>query len=118
VHKRYCVIFLSLIKEQDSFSSAMSRLGVDSVTVSRILQKAPVIMKSNMPLDEARRYAGAVHRAGGMVRIKEEGQNENEEACPSKKIIALENFIMCPRCGYKQLKEPSCKRCGLPFDSV
>ena len=81
-------------------------------------QKAPVIMKSNMPLDEARRYAGAVHRAGGMVRIKEEGQNENEEACPSKKIIALENFIMCPRCGYKQLKEPSCKRCGLPFDRV
>lgn len=113
--KRYCVIFLNLVKEKDYFISAMSRLGINHATAVRIIQKAPVILKADMTLDEARRYAEAVNRAGAVVRIKEDGDFGTGRTDPSIKIMTFENFVMCPRCGYKQLRGPGCNRCGFHF---
>ncbi len=115
--RRYCVIFKTLIKERDFFISEMSELGIDSKTSVKILAKAPVILKADMTFEEAKRYASAVNKAGGKVKIEGYSIFENEQINQSLKIKTFENFIMCPQCGHKQLKEPSCARCGFHFSS-
>lgn len=114
MEKKYCVIFVNLIKEKDHFISEMSGLGVDSATTAQILCKAPVILKANMSLEEAKVYAGAIIKAGGRVRIRDDS-DRNRPICPSMKIMAFESFVMCPRCGYKQLRKTTCERCGFHF---
>ena len=113
--RRYCVIFIDLDKERDFFISGMSGLGVDSETAVKILQKAPVILKSNLSFEEAKRYAEAVKRAGGRVKLEGYSILGNGQVNQSLTIKTLENFIMCPQCGYKQLEESSCTRCGFSF---
>ena len=90
----------------------MSGLGVDRAAVNAILQKAPVILKADMSLKEAEHYAQAVARAGGRVKIGKHGHSGNSPINQTLGIKAFEDFIMCPQCGYKQLKMPSCVRCG------
>ena len=113
--RRYCVIFIDLNKERDFFISEMSELGVDSETAVKILQKAPVILKSNMSFEAAKRYASAVTMAGGKVKLEGYSIFENGQVDQSLTIKKLENFIMCPQCGYKQLDESTCMRCGFSF---
>ena len=115
--RRYCVIFKDLIKERDFFISEMSGLGIDLKTSVKILEKAPVILKADLTFEEAKRYASAVTGAGGKVKIEGYGIFENEQIIQSLKIKTFENFIMCPRCGHKQLKESSCARCGFSFSN-
>jgi ribosomal protein L32 len=115
VKRRYCVIFVDLNKERDFFVSEMSGLGVDSETAVKILQKAPVILKSDMSFEEAKRYADAVKMAGGRVKLEGYSILGNGQVNQSLTIKKLENFIMCPQCGYKQLDESACMRCGFSF---
>jgi ribosomal protein L37E len=115
VKRRYCVIFIDLDKERDFFISGMSGLGVDSETAVKILQKAPVILKSNMSFEEAKRYASAVIRAGGRVKLEGYSILGNGQVNQSLTIKTFENFIMCPQCGYKQLDGSTCMRCGFSF---
>jgi ribosomal protein L32 len=111
--KCYRVIFLGLNESIDNFMQGMSRLGVSSDMVNKMMGKAPVILKEQMTLEYARRYAEAIQYAGGRVRIQENGLlNATEKAHRSFNIPTLENFIMCPQCGYKQLKSRLCERCG------
>jgi ribosomal protein L32 len=117
VKRRYCVIFKNLIKERDFFVSEMSELGIDLKTTVKILKKAPVILKADMSFEEAKRYASAVNRAGGKVKIEGYTIFENEQINQSLKIKTFENFIMCPQCGHKQLRESSCARCGFSFSN-
>jgi hypothetical protein len=117
VKRRYCVIFKDLIKEKEFFISGMSGLGIDSKTSVKILEKAPVILKADLTFEEAKRYAGAVNRAGGKVKIEGYSVFENEQINQSLKIKTFENFVMCPRCGYKQLRKSSCARCGFSFSN-
>ena len=112
--KRYRVVFLGLFKAEDYFKDGMSRLGVSPATVERIIEKAPVILKEDMPIGIARRYADAVMQAGGNVNIQEHGfvEDDLEKKTGSLKIEPLESFTMCPQCGHKQLKAEQCVKCG------
>ena len=116
MNKRYRVIFFGLINSEDNFKHGMSRLGVASDSVESIIQKAPVILKEDMRLRDARKYADAVQEAGGMVKIRAHGFfKENDAPAFVYNIEPLENFVMCPQCGYKQLKRETCLRCGSTF---
>ncbi|MBU2498001.1 MAG: hypothetical protein KKE57_03805 [Proteobacteria bacterium] len=114
--KKYRVVFLGLLKSREEFVAKMARLGVSPDVGALIIQKAPVILKGEMTLGEARQYADAVQFAGGKVHIQNSGVFERRErAYRSLDIPPLENFTMCPECGYKQIKAGTCVKCGFIF---
>ena len=116
MNKKYRVIFLGLLDGREDFIRKMSRLGVSPTMVEQIISKMPIVMKRDMTLGDARQYADAIQYAGGRVNIQEHGvfeEPENNER--SVDIAPLENFIMCPQCGYKQLKDQACVKCGMAF---
>jgi len=114
--KRYKVIFSNLIKEKTYFKDQMSMLGVPEDRSEDILKKAPVTLKKNLSLGEARRYADAILQAGGRVTIHVEDRlDESGKDETSAGIVTLKNFIMCPQCGHKQVKTDVCIKCGFLF---
>ena len=111
--KKYRVLFLGLKGNPENFKEGMTKLGVDVAIVDRIVRKAPVILKGDMTLGDARKYADAVSHAGGRVNIQEHGLfDEPMRSSRPLDIKSLGKFIMCPECGYKQLKGALCERCG------
>ena len=114
--KKYRVVFQGLTASEKDFEQGMSCLGVSPAVVEQIISKAPVILKGGMPMEDARRYAEAVQFAGGRVNIQEHEMSEdNKHTGGAIHIRPLEDFIMCPQCGYKQLKTETCEKCGLSF---
>jgi len=115
MEKRYKVVFLGLVKTEDYFKEWMSRLGMSPAEVERIIMEAPVILKEDMTIGIARRYADDIMQAGGKVNIEENGffEDNSEKKTGSLRFEPLESFTMCPRCGYKQLKSEQCCKCGL-----
>ena len=114
MEKRYKVVFLGLVKTEDNFKEGMSRLGMSPTEIERIIIEAPVILKEDMTIGIARRYADDIMQAGGKVNIEEHGFFEDapEKKTGSLKIEPLESFTMCPQCGHKQLKSEQCVKCG------
>ena len=111
--KRYQVIFLDLLYREDFFKKAMTGLGISPSISERIIRKAPVVLKADMSFDYASRYADAVRKAGGRVRIQEcVGLKNSGGGSRALRIEPLKNFTMCPHCGHKQLKAEACVRCG------
>jgi hypothetical protein len=111
--KRYKVIFSNLLKEKDYFKDQMSMLGVSRDVSESIIQKAPVILKRNLSMRDARRYADALFQAGGRVTILVENhRDESGKNDASSGIVTLKDFIMCPQCGHKQVKTDTCIKCG------
>jgi ribosomal protein L32 len=116
VMKKYRVLFLGLVGNEEAFRARMSKLGASIPNVDLMISKAPVILKGDMTLREARQYADAVQLAGGRVNIQEHGLfKEQERMHRSLHIKPLEDFVMCPECGYKQLRERACVKCGYIF---
>ncbi len=114
--KKYRVVFLGLLESEEYFRLGMSRLGVSPPAVEQIMQKAPVVIKGEMTLGNARPYADAIQNAGGRVNIQECGLFEEPDRINrSFEIKTLEHFTMCPECGYKQLKAKACVKCGFIF---
>ena len=114
--KKYRVLFLGLVGNEEAFKKRMSNLGVPIPTVDLMINKAPVVLKADMTLKEARQYADAVQLAGVKVNIQDHGLFEEPETINrSLHIMLLEDFIMCPECGYKQLREKACVKCGYIF---
>jgi hypothetical protein len=115
--KRYRVIFLGLTNREVDFKKGMFMFGVTYEMADLIIQKAPVVLKEDMRLREARRYADAVQGAGGRVKIQDHGFFTDDQVnVTSSNIEPLENFLMCPQCGHKQLKSEACVRCGFVFN--
>ncbi len=114
--KRYRVIFSSLLTEEDHFKHRMLRLGVSEEVTRDIVKRAPVILKRDLSLREARAYADAIFQAGGkaVIHVEDRG-NEGMENGSSSGILTMKNFIMCPRCGQKQVRSEACVRCGINF---
>lgn len=116
MNKKYRVVFLGLLEDRENFIQKMSRLGVSQTMIERIISKTPIVIKRDMTLGDARHYADAIQYAGGRVSIQDHGVFE--EASHNERsvdIAPLENFIMCPQCGYKQLKDRACVKCGMVF---
>lgn len=112
MNNRYQIIFLGLNKPQDHFQQCMTKLGVPSPVIDRIMGSAPVVLKQDIDLIHAKNYAEAVRSAGGEIRIQKYSHHQTRSK-DQIKIEPLENFTMCPQCGYKQIKAESCVRCGL-----
>ena len=110
--KRYRVVFMGVRKGDADFKTEMGGLGVAPETVAEMLAKAPVVLKDDLPLRVAREYADAVQAAGGRVNIAEHGSFERPEPIRRFAIKPLDTFMMCPECGYKQLKSDTCVKCG------
>lgn len=116
--KRYKVIFSNLHKKKDYFKDRMLTLGVSWDVAEEIIKKAPVILKKDLSLKDARTYADAVLEAGGKVtiQVENEGENRDEKASLST-TLSLKNFIMCPQCGHKQIKTRACVKCGFCLET-
>ena len=65
--KTYRVVFQGLLSRETAFREGMERLGVGPETVDRMLSAAPVPIKQDLTLRDARVYAEAVQEA---VRIR------------------------------------------------
>jgi len=111
--KKYRVVFLGLIKNEEVFKENMSRLGVSSEKAELMIRKVPIVLKGGMTMGHAREYAEAVQNAGGRVKLEEHGYFREPERMNSPFYIrSFKHFIMCPQCGYKQIKGTACVRCG------
>lgn len=110
--KTYRVVFLELRAAEDEFREHMRGLGADDVKVEQILTHAPLVIRRDLSLKTARRYAEAVEEAGGRVCIQEHGNCDDKEDNRGWAIRTLDQFTMCPECGFKQVKANFCIRCG------
>lgn len=115
--KKYRVVFLGLIENQDTFQQGMSRLGVPLATVEQIISCAPIVLKEDLSLGAAREYADVVQHAGGRVNIQEHGiMEEPRRHSRPVDLKSMQEFIMCPQCGHKQLRTAICSKCGKAFE--
>jgi ribosomal protein L32 len=111
--KKYRVVFRGLLGEEEVFREQMKGLGVGADPLDRMLQEAPIVMKGELTLGAARRYADAVQQAGGKVRIEESGSfDDSRRINRSVHIASFKEFTMCPECGFKQQKGEVCVKCG------
>jgi hypothetical protein len=115
--KTYIVLFQGLTEQEDSFKNQVHSLGVSSETAETILRKAPVILKSGMNAEKAKKYATAFRKAGAQVTIMQEIRESEESSMrnPHISIPTFGDFTMCPECGMKQPKGKGCERCGHPL---
>ena len=117
MEKIYRVMFQGLIVEEETFRERMNALGVPAEVVRRLLQSAPVEMKRDLSLREAREYAEAAQGAGAKVSIQDHGRVEEEMRPGQAEIRSLKAFTRCPECGMKQLRGGTCERCGCTLET-
>ena len=110
--KQYRVALFGVAADIEKFRRNMERLGVSGATLDKYLEKTPVVLKRNLRLEEARRYAEAIIDAGGLVNIQETGEVPDESFVEQIKIPSSQDASFCPNCGFKQEKEDFCVRCG------
>ena len=116
--KKYRILFQGLLGDKKAFKSRMISMGAPPETVDRMIQEAPIILKGDLSLGDARLYADAVQEAGGRVMIQEHGHSEEPIRTDyANSIVSLKDFTMCPECGFKQPKRETCNRCGLRLAS-
>ena len=112
--KKYRVLFHRLMGDEETFKARMVRMGVPPETVSEMIRKAPVVLKTDLSLGDSRQYADAIQEAGGRVTIQENGHFEGSKRINhSVSIASFQDFTMCPECGFKQPKAEACVKCGL-----
>jgi hypothetical protein len=110
---QYRVVFLGLSEREDAFKTGMEGFGVATSITEEIIQKAPVVLKGGLTLSAAQRYGAAVQKAGGRIVIQSYRNSVGPPVRhPKASIEPMENFTMCPECGYKQHKTTFCLRCG------
>ena len=115
--KTYLVLFQGLTEQENFFKNRILLLGVSSEAAETILRKAPVILKSGMSAEKAKKYATAFRETGARVTIIQEIGDSEESSMgnPSISIPTFGDFTMCPECGMKQPRGKSCERCGYAF---
>ncbi len=113
---RYRVLFLGLLEDAERFKKNMMGIGVMPDLSEKILQRAPVFLKAGMVLGDALKYAEAVQKAGGKVKLLVDGAPERpERVSRPNPIKPFEYFTMCSQCGHKQPRAERCVRCGCAF---
>jgi hypothetical protein len=116
VSKKYRVTFFGITADPGIFRQNMAKLGVSGSTLDKYIEKAPVVLKRDLTLADARRYAEAIMNAGGLVNIQETGEFPESKSPPERSIISSDqDFSLCPNCGFKQKKGDFCVRCGWDF---
>lgn len=116
--KIYRVALFGITVDTEVFRQNMARLGVSASTLDKYINKAPVVLKRDLRLADARRYAEAIINAGGLVNIQETGEIPEAKAPPERGITSSpQDFALCPNCGFKQKKGDFCVRCGFDLSS-
>ncbi len=122
VDKKYLCVFKGVKGDVAGFRSSMERFGLDPEFLDGLLARAPVVIKRDVELRQARRYADILQDAGGIVSIVENGVFPASKATKrhrsGRPIMPFEAFAMCPRCGFKQTESPRCVKCGLIFSGL
>lgn len=111
--KKYRAIFLGLMSSEVDFKKNMARLGISSSALDTYIKNAPIVIKKNLTLPEARKYAEVIIDAGGLVNIQETGKFSDIHPSNKKKAIPKIDLMVCPHCGFKQIKAKHCIRCGI-----
>ena len=116
--KQYRVVFLGFKNDAESFRSNMAKLGVSYNTLDRYIRKAPVVLKRDLNLADARIYADAIINAGGLVTIQETGELPDVPSTADRRMSTPNpDFLICPNCGLKQKTENFCIRCGFDLNA-
>ena len=116
MEKKYLVVFRGIQGDEERFRDHMARLGVPGETLGELIRRAPVVIKRDVTLREARRYADAVQDCGGRVTIQENGYTRDTRRMNAAVTVAsFEEFTMCPECGLKQARSGVCAKCGSPL---
>ncbi len=111
--KKYRVVFFGIALDPEIFRQNMAKLGVPGPILDKYIAKVPVVLKRDLSLADARRYAETIINAGGLVNIQEVGEFPEIKPSAEKRTISLtQDFVICPNCGFKQKTEASCVRCG------
>jgi len=113
VSKKYRVALFGITVDTELFRQNMAKLGVSGSTIDKYIKKAPIVLRRDLRLADARIYAEAIINAGGLVNIQETGEiPETKSSAEKISISSNEDFVICPNCGFKQKKEDFCVRCG------
>ena len=73
MNKKYLCVFKGVRSDEHGFRQAMRGLGLDEDFLDRLIAGAPVVVKRDVDLLEARRYGDVLQEAGAMVSIREGG---------------------------------------------
>jgi len=113
---KYRVVLMGIENSPAYFEREMTRRGVPRASVRRILTMAPVVIKKDLGVEEARRFAAAVRAAGGRVEVQAwENSRGHAEEDPELLGPPLSAFTVCSQCGLKQRAGGTCERCGNPL---
>lgn len=111
--KKYRVVLLGIRLDREIFRQNMARLGVPDSALDKYMKKVPAVLKRDLSLADARRYAETIINAGGLVNIQETGEfPETESPAETINRSSSQDLAICPNCGFKQKKEDLCGRCG------
>ena len=116
--KKYRVALFGISVDGESFKRNMAMLGVSGPILDKYIEKAPIVLKRDLRLEEARKYAEAIIDAGGLVHIQETGEFPDKPSREQSSIPLNQDFVLCPNCGFKQRKENSCVRCGFDLTTL
>jgi len=114
--KKYRVALFGIKTEEAVFRKNMAKLGVSGSILDKYIERAPEVLKRDLRLEEARKYADAIINAGGFVNIQETGEFPNKSSVEQKSLPSKEDFIICPNCGFKQKKNNFCAKCGFDLN--
>ena len=118
VAKQYRLVLLGIMNDEETFRDNMTKLGVSCTDLDKYIKNAPVVLKRDLRLADARIYADAIINAGGLVNIQETGEFPETRSSTERRIASPgQDFVLCPNCGFKQKKEDSCVRCGFDLTS-
>ena len=114
--KKYRAIFIGLISDAEDFKENMAQLGISSSALDKYIKNAPAVLKKNLTLPAARKYAEVIINAGGLVNIQETGKFSKIEPLNNKKGVSNHDLMVCPNCGFKQTNTNYCIRCGVELN--
>jgi hypothetical protein len=107
------------MNDEETFRNNMAKLRVSYTDLDKYIKNAPVVLKRDLRLADARKYADAIINAGGLVNIQETGEFPETRSTTKKRITSpSQDFVLCPNCGLKQEKEDFCVRCGFDLNSA
>jgi hypothetical protein len=107
------------MNDQKTFRNNMAKLGVSYNDLDKYIKNAPVVLKRDLRLADARKYADAIINAGGLVNIQETGEFPETRSATERRITSpAQDFVLCPNCGFKQKNQDFCVRCGFDLNSA
>ncbi len=109
--KMYQLLFAGLLGEEKKFREMMYHQGVRPSLVDQMLREAPIIVKQNLSLKAARKYAELLSAMGARITILDQFSQQDDEQ-DTEPPTPMSSFVPCPQCGLVQSNVNVCPRCG------